>query len=119
MHMRGKRQMIRKPCVLAAVLFLVGTFVSNAGAAVFHVDDDDQDPFECEGAQYRTIAAAMAVAHSGDEIRICPGVYPEQVVLTHPLRLTGISFGSAQPVIRPTTLPESRTSLLGGNPITA
>ncbi len=110
--------MIWKSSSLAVAALLAGALVSPARANILHVDDDGLDPFECEAAQFHTIAEALATANPGDEIRVCPGVYPEQVVLTQAIRLTGISFGSARPVIRPTALPASRPSLLGGNPVT-
>src|SRR4030095_13017721 len=71
-----------------------------------------------EAAPYQTINEALAVANPGDEIRVCPGVYPEQVVLDRKIRLSGLSFRSAQAVIKPTALPASVLSLLGGNPVT-
>src|SRR5262249_36406294 len=110
--------MIRKPSILAIATLLAGALVSPARANILHVDDDGLDPFECEAAQFHTIAEALASANAGDEIRVCPGTYAEQVVLTQAIRLTGISFGTAQPVIKPTALPETRPSLIGANPVT-
>ena len=110
--------MIRKASILAVAALVAGALTSPARANILHVDDDGPDPFECEAAQYHTIAEALAASNPGDEIRVCPGVYAEQVVLTQAVRLTGISFGTAQPIIRPTALPETRPSLLGGNPVT-
>jgi hypothetical protein len=110
--------MIRTPVALAAAALLLGSYVAPASANIFHVDDDGLDPFECEAAPFHTIHDALAVANPRDEIRVCPGIYAEQVVPDHRMRLIGISFGSAQPVIRPTSLPVSRPSLLGQNPVT-
>jgi len=98
---------------------LVATLVGRAHANLLYVDDDHSDPFECAAAPYTTIAAAMAVAQPGDEIRVCPGTYREQVVITMPVRVTGVSFGTARPVIRPPALPASRPSMLGSQSITA
>src|SRR5262245_22502610 len=111
--------MIRKPSALGAAAFLCAAFLTPARASVLIVDDDDQGVFECEGAPHRTINEALAISKPGDEIRVCPGVYPEQVVLNEPIRLTGLPQGTVRPVINPTALPESRPSLLGGNPVTA
>jgi hypothetical protein len=80
-------------------------------AAVLTVDDDGRD---CPSAAYRTIAGALAAAKAGDQITICAGSYPEQVVVTKAVRLQG----STNAVIRPTALPESRASVIGGRPIT-
>jgi nitrous oxidase accessory protein NosD len=105
--------------LLPAVLALTAALAGPAAAAIRYVNDATPDPFQCEGAPYSTIGAALAASQPGDEIRVCPGVYPEQVVITKDLRLTGVSLGTARPLIKPTTLPASRPSLLGGAPITA
>lgn len=102
-----------------AGLLLAAGLGGTAHAVVRYVDDDGQDPFECTAAPYSSISAAIAEAKPGDEIRVCPGTYPEQLVITKQLRITGISFGTARPVIQPTSLPETRPSLLGPKPITA
>jgi len=43
----------------------------------------------CPGAQYTTITAAVNAAAPGDVIEICPGLYPEQLILTQPVTLRG------------------------------
>ena len=45
----------------------------------------------CPNAQYSTIAVAITAASPGDEIDICPAVYPEQLIITKPLKLVGIT----------------------------
>src|SRR5215468_3519252 len=40
---------------------------------------------------YPTISAAVAVAPAGSTIWVCPGIYPEQVVIPQSLTLTGTS----------------------------
>lgn len=104
--------------LVPAALALAAALAGTAAAEIRYVNDATPDPFQCEGAPYATIGAALAVSQPGDEIRVCPGVYPEQVVITKDLRLTGVSLGTARPLIRPTALPASRPSLLGGAPIT-
>lgn len=42
------------------------------------------------GTQYSTIQAAVSAAPSGATIQVCPGYYPEQVVIQSPLTLEGI-----------------------------
>jgi hypothetical protein len=112
--------MTRKSTVFAAAALLAGALTtSSAWAKVLIVDDDNLDPFQCSQPQFHTIATALAQATPGDEIRICPGTYPEQLVLTEAVQLTGISFGTAQPIIKPTALPATRPSLLGNNPVAA
>ncbi|HEV7733112.1 MAG TPA: hypothetical protein VGR62_13160 [Candidatus Binatia bacterium] len=112
--------MIRTSIVFSAMAVLLSGMVwTEAGANTRYVDDAVKDPFECQGAPYATIGAALADSQPGDEIRVCPGVYPEQVVITKQLRFTGISIGTNRPVIKPTALPATRPSILGGNPVAA
>ena len=44
---------------------------------------------------YTTIQAAVTAATSGSTIDVCPGTYPEQVLITIPLTLTGAKGGNA------------------------
>jgi hypothetical protein len=54
----------------------------------------------CKTGAYGTIGAAVAAVPAGSIIDVCPGTYPEQVVISQPLTLQGISSGgSAQPTI--------------------
>ncbi len=54
----------------------------------------------CKAGAYSTIGAAVAVVPAGSIIDVCPGTYPEQVVISQPLTLQGIaSGGSSQAVI--------------------
>ena len=45
---------------------------------------------------YPTISAAVAAAPAGATVLVCPGTYPEQVVITVPLNLQGISSGNSE-----------------------
>jgi parallel beta-helix repeat protein len=51
---------------------------------------------------YTTIQAAVSAATPGSTIDVCPGTYAEQVVITTPLTLRGIS---APPLSAPTIVP--------------
>ena len=44
----------------------------------------------CPNAQYTTITAAVNAAAPGDEIKICPALYPEQLIITKALTLRGV-----------------------------
>jgi hypothetical protein len=44
---------------------------------------------------FTTISAAVAGVPAGATIEVCPGVYPEQVTITQPLTLKGITFNNA------------------------
>jgi len=45
----------------------------------------------CGTPNFPTINAAIKVAAPGDTVKICPGYYPEQVIISKPLTLTGVS----------------------------
>jgi len=49
--------------------------------------------------QFATISAAVAAVPSGSTVLVCPGTYPEQVVISTPLTLEGISNGNSGRVI--------------------
>jgi len=51
---------------------------------------------------YLTISAAVTAAAPGSTVLVCPGTYPEQVVITQPLTLRGLNLG-----------------ILGNNPVIA
>lgn len=48
---------------------------------------------------FSTISAAVAGAASGSTIEVCPGNYPEQVTITQPLTLKGITSGNSTAVV--------------------
>jgi parallel beta-helix repeat protein len=59
----------------------------------------------CPNAAYQTISSAIAAAHSGDVIEICPALYAEQLTITIPLTLRGIQEnGVGRVLLQPTTL---------------
>jgi hypothetical protein len=75
------------------------------------------------GKQYATIQAAVTASAAGDTVKVCPGNYPEQVVISQGITLTGVAngTGAANPVI---TTPASgvlpnATSLADGTQIAA
>ncbi len=49
----------------------------------------------CEpGQQYTTIQAAVTAATPGSTVNICPGTYPEQVLISKNLHLVGVTSGT-------------------------
>ena len=58
----------------------------TAAGEVLVVDDDG---VECGNAGFGVISDAVAAAAPGDTVRVCPGVYPERVVVDKPLRIIG------------------------------
>src|SRR5438445_6873696 len=58
----------------------------------------------CSNAGYMTISAAMVAASAGEVIQVCPGPYPEQVMITKTLTLLGAKVG-VDARTRPPPLP--------------
>jgi hypothetical protein len=101
--------------VFAALLVAVQ---AQAGT-LRYVDDDGLDGFNCTNAPYTTISAALADSKAGDEIRVCPGTYVEQVVIPFDVTIRGEAFGSRRAVIKPVAMTATLPGLDGGNPIAA
>ncbi len=88
---------MRKLLVLA-VLGLVALGSSSVSAATTRwVNEFDTSPnppgTSCADAGYMTISAAVAAAIPGDTIKVCPGTYPEQVMINKTLTLKGAQAG--------------------------
>lgn len=82
--------MHRKVLQVAALIALVFLLLSTrASAATLIVGT-------CKaGVRFATIQAAVDAAPAGSTIQVCPGTYPEQVVIDKQLVLKGISSGTA------------------------
>jgi hypothetical protein len=103
---------------LAGFAALLVAVQAQAGT-LRYVDDDGLDGFNCTNAPYTTISAAIADSKAGDEIRVCPGTYVEQVVIPFDLTIRGEAFGSRRAVIKPVSMTATLPGLDGGNPIAA
>jgi len=71
----------------------------------------------CKSPHYPTISAAVAAAPSGAIVQVCPGTYPEQVVIGTPLTLEGIASGNADRAVITVPgngFPTTVTTLIGG-----
>jgi parallel beta-helix repeat protein len=51
------------------------------------------------GTRYSTIQPAILASNPGDIVKVCPGIYAEQIVISLPLTLKGVSNGRADAVI--------------------
>jgi len=71
-------------------LFIIGALLvpHSIMAATFTVGT-------CASPSYPTISAAVAAATAGSIVKVCPGTYPEQVVISTSLTLEGITSGNA------------------------
>jgi nitrous oxidase accessory protein NosD len=63
-------------------------------------------PFtQCPNAQYSNITDAVNAANPGDVIEVCPALYAEQLLITKPLTIRGLSAsGFGRVLIQPSTL---------------
>src|SRR4051812_30293092 len=71
--------MLRRFAVLAALSAAV--FAVAAGSAMAKELRVDDDGVQCKNADSTTINGAIALASSGDKIKVCPGTYVEQVLV--------------------------------------
>jgi Right handed beta helix region len=94
--LRKSMQLLR----LAPGLFV---FAAVAGHAKSLTVGQPNTP--CPNPNYSTITQAINSAAPGDEIDICPALYAEQLVITKPLTLNGISVNNVNRIlIQPTVL---------------
>jgi hypothetical protein len=101
---------------LAALLLAVSLLAQPAHAAPLVVGT-------CiPGTHFTTISAAVAAASSGSTIRVCPGTYPEQVMITTSnLTLVGVENGTsdAAVVVSPSGGVVANATDIFGNPVAA
>src|SRR5688572_13186775 len=80
----------------AIVLATLTFFAAAPGQAQTVVDDDGMgDASNCDSAvaAFNTIQAAVTAASPGDTIKVCPGIYTEDVTITISLTLQGAQMG--------------------------
>ena len=85
--------------VLVSIMAIAGLHGHSLFAATVAVG-----PPACQPSlvHFSTIQAAVTAVPSGSTVLVCPGTYPEQVTITQPLTLKGITSGnSGQAVIAP------------------
>ncbi|MBI5379927.1 MAG: right-handed parallel beta-helix repeat-containing protein, partial [Nitrospirae bacterium] len=70
----------------------------------------DDDGAQCPGAGYVSIQAAVNAAAPNATIRVCPGTYDEQVIITKRLKLKGDNGA----VVKPSPMAANTTSLSFG-----
>ena len=82
---------IKSLLLLAAALF--AACVPSASATVTYYVG------KCAGSpHYKTISAALAATPAPDVVEVCPGPYPEQIVITKAVTLEGIFTANADQV---------------------
>lgn len=80
---------IKYPLLL--LVALLAAAVPRASATTYYVG-------RCRVGSFSTISDALAATPAPDVVYVCPGTYPEQVTMTKPVTLEGISSGGANQV---------------------
>jgi len=76
-----------KRTFIAAVVAVGALYAAgSASAATLLVDDNKA---QCPAAQFTTITEALLFAHSGDTVRVCPGLYQEGIIF---VRTPGVTL---------------------------
>jgi hypothetical protein len=88
-----KKRMI---CLWFSFFFAAAAGLLAQGANTLVVGKPDTP---CPNVGYTTIGAAVAAASAGDVIEVCPGAYPEQLVITMPLTLRGITVNNVSRIL--------------------
>lgn len=96
---------------MSKTLMLAQAVILSLAPGLAHVSGATLPVGPCSSTQYSTIGAAIAAAQPGDTVLVCPGLYPEQLVINKPLTLAGMSVnGSSRALIQPTLAPISGLS---------
>jgi hypothetical protein len=106
-HRRTVRFLI--PALLSAFSLPVGRTSASTQLVVGNANQD------CEGAAYQSIQSAVDAASNGDSIRVCKGVYFEQLSITKSVDIDpdeGV-------LLAPPALRQNATGLATGVPIAA
>jgi len=75
----------------------------------------DDDKVQCPAAGFTTIQSAVNAARPGDVIRVCPGTYNEQVVISKSVHI----HGDDGAVVIPTGMTPNAISIPSGNSVAA
>jgi parallel beta-helix repeat protein len=82
--------------VVFALLVAVGMPWQQAFATTVVVGPSTCQPTH---PHYSTIQSAVSSVPAGTNVLVCPGTYPEQVVITQPLNLTGVTDGTGDAAV--------------------
>lgn len=104
-------------CIYTASLLLIGAprlvAQGNGNDPPQLIVDDDK--VQCPTAEFTRIQDAVNAAPPGAQIRVCPGIYQEQVNITKPLTIVGDNGA----IVMPSSMVANSTNLATGNPIAA
>jgi nitrous oxidase accessory protein NosD len=99
------------PLAMILLSALVWPTIAVATRSARLVVDDDK--VECPNAQFTRIQDAVDAASPGDEIRICKGIYVEQVAIRKPLTIDADNGA----ILMPSAMQANTTSLFDAAPI--
>ena len=103
---------------IAATLLLSVLATGTALAATRVVAPDGMgSASDCNAVNpaFTTIGAAVVAAGPGDIIKVCPGIYDEQVLVNKQVTIRGDNGA----ILKPSAMVMNTTSLASGNPIAA
>ena len=92
--MRNIRRTMLATLAITVLAALTAQFAaaSTLRVGICAVGEDDKEHIS---GHYSTIQAAVNAAAPGSKVLVCPGTYPEQVEITKPLTLKGVSSGNS------------------------
>jgi len=93
------------PGAAATITSLVLLLLGAAPAVASIVVDPKATPCVSATMHYTTVQAAVSAAPSGSTISVCPAIYPEQVTITTPLTLKGVTNVSGNTGAAVITIP--------------
>ena len=85
------KKYIRRATFWAVAIAALLLFDASRAVADIVVDPNTPPCVATYSAHYTTIQAAVSAAASGATIEVCPGTYAEQVTITTPLTLKGVT----------------------------
>jgi hypothetical protein len=109
---------MKAPVAGTLFLILAGLLLTAAPAQAVTILVDD-DEVQCPAALFNTIQAAINVANPGDIVRVCPGVYNEQIVIDNTKASPLTVRGDNGAIIMPSPMIANTTSLTSGAPMAA
>jgi hypothetical protein len=87
-----KEENMKVRSLVLIVLCVTAIVRTNAAASQTHLVSADQKI--CPTARYTSIQAAIDASLPGDVINVCPGVYNEQIVISKPVTVNGVTVNS-------------------------